>query len=66
MMQAAGTLRELAGREIVADRKLRIGVGIPAFFLAVAVLPFLLGDLIKVLLALLLLERVQSTSLGRF
>jgi len=66
MMQAAGTLRELAGREIVADRKLRIGVGIQAFFLAVAVLPFLLGDLIKVLLALLLLERVQSTSLGRF
>ena len=66
MMQAAGTLRELAVREIVTDRKLRIGVGIPDFFLAVAVLPFLLGDLIKVLLALLLLERVQSTSLGRF
>ena len=34
--------------------------------LAVGVLPFLLGDLIKVFLALLLLERLQSTSLGRF
>ena len=34
--------------------------------LAVAVLPFLLGDLIKVLIALLLLERIKSTSLGRF
>jgi len=33
---------------------------------AVGVFPFLLGDLIKVLLALLLLERLQSTSLGRF
>ncbi|MGW8267880.1 MAG: biotin transporter BioY [Longimicrobiales bacterium] len=32
---------------------------------AIGVLPFLLGDLIKVLLALLLLERLQSTSLGR-
>lgn len=29
-------------------------------------LPSLLGDLIKVFLALLLLERLQSTSLGRF
>jgi biotin transporter BioY len=34
--------------------------------LSVGVFPFLLGDLIKVLLALLLLERLQSTSLGRF
>lgn len=34
--------------------------------LALGVLPFLLGDLIKVFLALLLLERLQSTSLGRF
>ena len=33
---------------------------------ATGVFPFLLGDLIKVLLALLLLERLQSTSLGRF
>ena len=33
--------------------------------LALGVLPFLLGDLIKVLLALLLVERLQSTSLGR-
>ena len=32
---------------------------------AVGVLPFVLGDLIKVLLALLILERFQSTSLGR-
>jgi len=34
--------------------------------LALGVVPFLLGDLIKVFLALLLLERLQSTSLGRF
>jgi biotin transport system substrate-specific component len=34
--------------------------------MSVGVLPFLLGDLIKVFLALLLLERLQSTSLGRF
>lgn len=34
--------------------------------LAIGVLPFVLGDLIKVLLALLILERFQSTSLGRF
>jgi biotin transport system substrate-specific component len=34
--------------------------------LALGVAPFLLGDLIKVFLALLLLERLQSTSLGRF
>jgi biotin transport system substrate-specific component len=34
--------------------------------LSIGVFPFLLGDLIKVLLALLLLERLQSTSLGRF
>lgn len=33
--------------------------------LAVGVIPFILGDLIKVALALLLLERLQSTSLGR-
>ena len=70
MMQAAGTLRESAVREVVKDRKLRRGVGILAFVLttvlAVAVLPFLLGDLIKVLIALLLLERIKSTSLGRF
>lgn len=34
--------------------------------LAVGVAPFLLGDLIKVFLALLLLERLQTNSLGRF
>lgn len=33
--------------------------------LAMGVVPFLLGDLIKVFLALLLLERLQSNSLGR-
>lgn len=33
--------------------------------LAVGVIPFLLGDLIKVFLALLILERLHSTSLGR-
>ncbi len=33
--------------------------------LAVGVLPFILGDLIKIFLALLLLERLKSTSLGR-
>ena len=42
------------------------GVGILAFVLAMAVLPLFLGDLIRMLLALLLLERVQFTSLGRF
>jgi biotin transport system substrate-specific component len=31
---------------------------------AVGVLPFLVGDLIKVILALVLMERLQSTSLG--
>ena len=31
---------------------------------AAGVLPFLVGDLIKVFLALVLLERFQSTSLG--
>lgn len=36
-----------------------------ATMLAVAVIPFLLGDLIKVFLALLILERLHSTSLGR-
>jgi len=36
-----------------------------ATVVAMGVLPFLLGDLIKVFLALLLLERLQSTSLGR-
>jgi len=69
-MQAAGTLRDFAVGEVVTDRKLWLGVGILAFVLttvlAVAVLPFLLGDLIKVLIALLLLERIKSTSLGRF
>ena len=34
--------------------------------LATGVLPFLLGDLIKVFLALLLLERLQSRNLGRW
>lgn len=38
----------------------------PVAVLAVGVLPFLFGDLIKVLLAVLLLEGLQSTSLGRF
>ena len=38
----------------------------PAMTMAVGVLPSLLGDLIKVFLALLLLERLQSTSLGRY
>jgi len=37
----------------------------PVAVLAVGVLPFLFGDLIKVLLAVLLLEGLQSTSLGR-
>lgn len=37
----------------------------PMSALAVGVVPFLLGDLIKVFLALLLLERLQSNSLGR-
>lgn len=37
-----------------------------ATVMTMGVLPFLLGDLIKVFLALLLLERLQSTSLGRF
>lgn len=36
-----------------------------ATVVAAGVFPFLLGDLIKVFLALLLLERLQSTSLGR-
>jgi biotin transport system substrate-specific component len=36
-----------------------------ATVLSLGVAPFLLGDLIKVFLALLLLERLQSTSLGR-
>lgn len=34
--------------------------------LAVGVAPFLVGDLIKVFLALLLLERLRSNNLGRF
>jgi biotin transport system substrate-specific component len=48
----------------VSQLLLLTGLQLPAA-LAAGVVPFLLGDLIKVFLALLLLERLQSTSLGR-
>lgn len=50
-----------AVREVVCDRRHRVASAVQAL----GVIPFLLGDLIKVFLALLLLEGNQSTNLGR-
>ena len=57
-MQVAGTLRELAVREVVSDKRIHLTGQDLATVLAIGVLPFLVGDLIKVALALLLTERL--------
>ncbi len=59
-MQGTGPTTEWAVGEAASDPRLRM----PSGTLAVGGFPYLLGDLIRVFLALLLPAGVQSTSLG--
>ncbi len=65
MSTVSETLRGWAVHEVVADRRAQAGVGVLATVLPLAVLPFLVGDATKILLAFLLTGTIRKMSLGR-